>query len=69
MRDGPNRITKNPKKQIIELSKLMGSDMRINTPTNGNTGDEKYNVIKRRGLSVWVHGLLYQNHTKSRGHY
>ena len=31
--------------------------------------DVRHNVIKRRGLSVWVHGLLYQRYTKSSGHY
>ena len=69
MRDRPNRMTRNLEKQIIKLSKLMGSDMRISIPTNGSTGDERHDVIKKRGLSVWVHGLLYQRYTKSRGHY
>ena len=39
MRDGPNRMTKNLEKQIIELSKLMGDDSRISTPSNGSTGE------------------------------
>ena len=62
-------MTRNPEKQIIEISKLMESDIKINTPTNGSTGDERHDVIKKRGLSVWVHGLLYQRYTKSRVHY
>ena len=73
MRDGSNRMTRNPKIIkiiiIIKLSKLMGSDMMINTPTNGSTSDKIHDVIKRRGLSVWVHRLLYQRYNKSRGHY
>ena len=69
MRDRSNGMTRNLKKQIIELSKLMGCDTRISTPTDGSIGDERHNVIKRRGLSVRVHRLLYQRYTKSRGHY
>ena len=69
MRDRPNGMTRNLEKQIIELSKLIGCDMRISTPTNGSTSDERHNVIKRRGFCVWVHGLLYQRYSKSRGHY
>ena len=69
VRDRPNRITRNPEEQIIELNKLMRGDTRISTPLNESTSDVRHNVIKRRGLSVWVHGLLYQRYTKSRGHY
>ena len=69
VRDRPNWMTRNPKEQIIELSKLMRGDTRISTPLNRSTSDVKHNVIKRRGLSVWVHGLLYQRYTKSSGHY
>ena len=65
MRDRPNGMTRNLKKQIIELSKLMGSDMRINSPTNGSTGDERHDVIKGRGLNVRVHGLSYQRYSRS----
>ena len=69
IRDRLNIMTINPEKQIVELNKLMRSDTRISTPTNGSTSDERHNVIKRRGFCVWVHGLLYQRYTKSRGHY
>ena len=69
MRDGLDRVTKNPKKQIIKLGKLMGCDMRISTPIDGSTSDERHNVINRKGLSVRVHRLIYQRCTKSRGHY
>ena len=69
MRYRPNAMTRNPEKQIIELSKLVRGDTRINTPTNGSTGDERYDDIKVRGLYVRVHRLLYQRYTKSRGHY
>ena len=40
MRYRPNAMTRNPKKQLIELNKLVRGDTRINTPTNGSTGDE-----------------------------
>ena len=69
MRDKPNGVTRNLEKQITELSKLMGSDTRISTPTNGSTSDERHDVIKRMGLSVRVHRLPYQRYTKSKGHY
>ena len=52
MRDRPNTITRNPKKQIIELSKLSRGNPRISTPTNGSIGDEGHDVIKRRRLCV-----------------
>ena len=39
MRDGPDRITRNLEKQIIDLSKLMGGDTRISTALNGSTGE------------------------------
>ena len=52
VRDRPNRMTRNLKEQIIELSNLMRGDTRISTPLNGSTSDIKHNVIKRRGLSV-----------------
>ena len=45
MRDRANGVTRNPEKHIIELSKLMGSDTRISTPTNESTSDERHNVI------------------------
>ena len=45
-------MTRNPEKQIVELNKLMGSDTRISTPTNGSTDDEWHDVIEVRGLSV-----------------
>ena len=67
MRDRPNGMTRNLEKQIIELSKLMGSDTRISTPTNGSTDNERHDVIKKRDFSVWVHGLMYQRYSNSRG--
>ena len=69
MKDRPNGMIRNPEKQIIELSKLMSSDMRIRTPSNGSTDNERRNVIKGRYLIVRVDRLLYQRYTKSKGHY
>ena len=69
VRDGPNRMTRNPEKQIMNLSKFMGGNMRISTPLNGNTGEIWHNVIKRRGLIIRVGWLSYQRYLKSRGHY
>ena len=69
VRDRPNKITRNPKEKIIELSKLMKGDTRISTPLNGSTSDVRHNVIKGRGFTVCIHGLLYQRYTKSKSHY
>ena len=40
MRYRPYNMTRNPEKQIIEFGKLMRSNMRISTPTNGSSNDE-----------------------------
>ena len=69
MRYRPNAMTGYAKKQIIELSKLMRGDLRISTPTNGSTSNERLDVIKVKRLCVRVHKLLYQRYTKSRCHY
>ena len=47
VRDRPNTMTRNPEKQIVELSKLMRGDTRISTPLNGSTIDVRHNVIER----------------------
>jgi len=39
MKDRPDRMTRNPEKQIVNLSKLMGGDTRISTPLNETTGE------------------------------
>ena len=39
MRDRLDKMTRNPKKQIMDLSKLMGVNTRISTPLNGSTGE------------------------------
>ena len=39
MRDRPNRMTRNPEKQIMNLNKLMRGDMRMNIPLNGSTDE------------------------------
>ena len=39
MRDRPNKMTRNPEKQIMNLGKLMGDNPRISTPLNGSTGE------------------------------
>ena len=49
MRDGLDRVTRNPEKQIIELGKLMGCDMRISTPIDGSTSDERHNCHQLEG--------------------
>ena len=39
VRDGPDKMTRNPEKQIMNLGKLMGDNPRISTPLNGSTGE------------------------------
>ena len=65
----PDAITRNPKKQIIELSKLMSSNPRISTPTNGSIDEKRYNVINGREICLRIHRLLYQRYIKNCSHY
>ena len=39
VRDGPDGMTRNLEKQIMNLGKLMGGNPRINTPLNGSIGE------------------------------
>ena len=39
VRDGPDRVTRNPEKQIMNLGKLMGGNLRISALLNGSTGE------------------------------
>ena len=39
VRDGSERMTRNPEKQIMNLSELMGGNTRISTPLNGCTSE------------------------------
>ena len=54
VRDRPNKVTSNLEKQIIELSKLMSSDTRIETLSNGSTDDVRHNLIKGKDLRVRI---------------
>ena len=38
VRNGPDKMTRNSKKQIMNLGKLIGGNLRISTPLNGSTG-------------------------------
>ena len=48
VRDGPNRIARNLKKQVMNLGQLMRSDSRISTPLNESTSQIGHNFIKWR---------------------
>ena len=37
VKDGPDRVARNPEKEIINLGQLMRSAPRISTPLNGST--------------------------------
>ena len=67
--DGPDRMTRNLEKQLMNLGYHIGGNLRISTPLNGSIGEIWHNVIKRRGLIVRVDWLSYQRYPKSRGHY
>ena len=69
VRDRPKRMTSNLEKQIVELCKLISSDIRIRTPSNGSIGNVRQDLIKGRVLIIRIDRLLYQRYTKSRGHY
>ena len=50
VRDGPNRMTRNLKKQVMNLGKLMGGNSRISNPLNGST--RRYDIMSsREGVS------------------
>ena len=68
VRNRPNAMTRNPKVQIIELSKLMCCNPRISTTTNGSTSKKRHNVVNGRKLYVRIHRLLYQRYPKSKSH-
>ena len=69
VRNRPDVMTRNPKEQIIELSKLMCGNPRISTPTNGSTSKNRHNVVNGRKLFVRIRRLLYQMYIKSWSHY
>ena len=69
MRDGPKGMTSNLEKQIVELCKLMSSDTRIGTLSNGSTNNVRHDLIKWKVLIIRIDRLLYQRYTKSIGHY
>ena len=69
VRNGSDRMARNPEKQVMNLDQLMRSDPRISTPLNGSTNQIWYNVIKWRWLIIRVHRSLYLRHPKSKGHY
>ena len=48
MRNRPNAMARNPKEQIIELSKLMCGNPRISTLTNGSTSKKRHDVVNGR---------------------
>jgi len=57
VRNRPNAMKRNPKEQIIELSKLMCGNPGISTLTNGSTSKKRHEVINGRKLCVKVHRL------------
>ena len=69
VKDGPDGMTRNPEKQIMNLDQLMRGNSRISTPLNGSTSEIWFNVIKWRALIIKVRRMLYLRHPKSRGHY
>ena len=69
MRDGPDQMARNPKKEIMNLSQLSRDDPRIRTPLDRSPSKIWHDVIKRRRLIVKINRMLDLKHPKSRGHY
>ena len=69
VRDGPNRMARNPEKEIMNLGQLMRSDPRIKTPLDRRPNKIWHNVIEWRRLIIWVDKMLYLRCPKSRGGY
>ena len=69
VRDRLKRMTSNSEKQIVELCKLMSSNTRIKTPSNGSTGNVRHDLIKKKVLIIRIDRLLYQRYTKSKDYY
>ena len=45
MRDKPQRMTSNPEKKMVNLSKLSSSDPRIKTPLDRRPSDVRHDVV------------------------
>ena len=69
VRDGPDRMARNPEKEIMDLDQLMKGDPSIKTPLNRRPSKIWHNVIKWRGLIIMIDTLTYRRYPKSRGHY
>ena len=65
MRDGPNRMVRNPKEKIVNLGQLIRRDPRIRNPLDRSTSNIWHNVIKGRRLIVRINRMLDQRHPKS----
>ena len=69
MRDGPNQMARNPKKEIMNLGQLMRGDPRIRTALDRSPNKISHDVIKGKRLIVRIDRMLDHRHPKSRGHY
>ena len=69
IRDGPNRMTRNQEKEIVNLSQLVRADPRIRTLLDRSPSKIWHDVINGRRLIVRINKMLDLRHPKSRGHY
>ena len=69
MRDGPDRMARNPEEKIMNPGQLMRVDPRIKTPLDRRSNKIWHNVIKGWILIVRINGMLELKHPKSRGYY
>ena len=67
MRDGPNRMARNPEKEIMNLSQHVINDSRIRTLLDRSLSKIWHNVIKGRRLIIRINKMLDLRHPKSRG--
>ena len=47
VKDGPNRMARNPEKEIMNLGQLVRNDPRISTPVDKNL--VRYDIMSSRG--------------------
>ena len=69
IRDRLDRMARNPKEKIVNLSQLVRGDPRIKTPLDRSTSNKWHNVIKGQRLIVRINRMLDQRHPKSISHY
>ena len=69
MRNGPQEMTRNSKKQICGLRKHRWRDLRIRTPLDRWSSDVWHDLINRRWLIIGIDRISDNRNPKSLSHY